>query len=134
MNLCDRTSHNFRMIKKGFQIKELRNFLIWYLVLGSIVPRYDEYMYYYLTDESYMGFSKMTYAYQRMASLIGVIIGAGLFSLFLKNLPIRTMMALACLVNFIASIGQTLFIKGYYFGLNPAWLYGIIELISDAFI
>lgn len=51
MSLCERTSFNFRMIKEGFQIKELRNFLIYYMFQGAVIPRYEEYMYYYLTAE-----------------------------------------------------------------------------------
>ena len=32
MSLCERTSHNFEMIKQGFKIKELRNFFIFYVI------------------------------------------------------------------------------------------------------
>ena len=32
MSLCERTSHNFGMIKQGFSIKELRNFFIYYII------------------------------------------------------------------------------------------------------
>ena len=43
-------------------------------------------------------------------------------------------MALACCVNFVASIGQTLFLKKFYLGLPPEIFYGFVELISDSFI
>ena len=62
-------------------------------------------MYYYLTDESEMGFSKMTYAYLRLASFFGIFLGAGCYIFFLKHLPIRAAMALACVVNAISSMG-----------------------------
>jgi len=104
------------------------------VIQGAVVPRYEEYMYFYLTNENYMQFSKMTYAYLKMASFFGVILGSALYSMFLKHLSIRWMMALACSVNVVASIGQTLFLKGYYLGMNPVVFYGIVELISDSFI
>ena len=105
MSFCERTSFNFDMIKQAFQIKELRNFLIYYAIQGAIIPRYEEYVYYYLTDESEMGFSKMTYAYLKLASFFGVFLGAGCYIFFLKNLPIRAAMALACVVNAVSSMG-----------------------------
>ena len=58
-----------------------------------------------------MGFSKMTYAYLRLMAFLGVFLGAGLYIFFLKNLSIRAMMALACFIKFLASLGQVLFLK-----------------------
>ena len=105
MSLCERTAHNCNMLKEGFKIKELRNFLIYYVIQGAIIPRYEEYMYYYLTNESYMGFSKMTYAYLKLVSYLGVFVGAAIYIFFLKNLSIRTMMAIACVINGLAALG-----------------------------
>ena len=91
-------------------------------------------MYFYLTDEAKgLGFSKMTYALTRMASFMGMFIGAVVYAHCLKSLSIRWMMVIASFINFFASLGQVVFIRGFYFGLSPAWAYGFIELISDSF-
>lgn len=134
MSCWDRTKHNFAMIKEGFQTKELRNSFIYFLLAGAVVPRYDDYLYFYLTDEEQgVGFSKMTYAYTKMASFIGIFIGAFVFVQFLYDWSIRRMMVLACVINFIASCGQVAFLLGFYGGMKPAVFYSLVELISDSF-
>jgi len=121
------------MVKQGFQIKALFRSFIFFLIMGGVIPRYDDYMYFYLTDESGMGFSKMTFAYLKLASFFGMFVGAMVYVTWLKVYSIRTMMIISCFINFIASCGQVVFLKGYYFGMNPAIFYGIVELISDTF-
>ena len=69
----------------------------------------------------------------RMASFGGIAIGVICFSCCLKHLPIRTTMIIANLINCLAAIGQILFLKEIYLGMNPAIFYGIVEMISDAF-
>ena len=69
------------------------------------MPRYEEYIYFYLTDESGVGFSKMTYAYTKLASYIGIVIGALVYVALLKHVPIKTMMIIASVINFISSCG-----------------------------
>ena len=76
----------------------------------------------------------MTYAYLRLASFVGVFIGVGVYVQFLRNLPIRTMMTITCLINFLAACLQVIFLRGFYFGFRPDICYGLIEMISDSFI
>lgn len=101
--------------------------------MGGVIPRYDDYMYFYLTSDLYMNFDKMTYAYMKLAAFFGMFVGATLYATCLKTISIRTMMVIACMINFFSAIGQVTFLKGYYLGMPPALMYGFVELISDAF-
>ena len=57
MSLWERTKHNFKMIKKGLQGKELYMTFFFVLIQGAIYPNYTDYMYFYLTDPKHAGFS-----------------------------------------------------------------------------
>ena len=93
------------MIKQAFKSKALSWTFLFILLQGGLFPRYDDYMYFYLTDESQVGFSKFTYGMLRLASFAGIFIGAFAFSLFLKHLSIRTLMVIASFINLLSALG-----------------------------
>lgn len=75
----------------------------------------------------------MTYAYMKLAAFFGMFVGATLYATVLKSISVKTMMIIACMINFLSAVGQVVFLKGYYMGIHPAIFYGIVELISDSF-
>ena len=60
MTLCGRIKYNFFEIKNGFKIREFHRAVLFFLILGALVPSFIDYFYYYLTDIS--GISKFQYA------------------------------------------------------------------------
>merc|ERR1719232_529537 len=133
MSCWERTKHNFRQVKKGFQTRELARSFIFFVIMGGVIPRYDDYMYFYLTSDLYMDFDKLTYAYMKLAAFFGMFVGATLYATVLKSISIRTMMIIACMINCLSAVGQVVFLKGWYAGMHPALFYGFVEQISDSF-
>jgi len=105
MSLWQRTKHNFTMLKEGFKIRILAMTFIFYVLQGSIVPNYEDYLYYYLTKDEGAGFSKFTYSMLRMASFFGVFLGALCYSLCFQNIGIRTHLVIASLLDVVANVG-----------------------------
>ena len=56
MTLKDRLKSNLRDMKTGFKIKEFNRSILFFILLGALVPSFADYFFYYLTD--YAGISK----------------------------------------------------------------------------
>ena len=134
MGLWQRTKYNFGMIKEGLKIKEMYMTFLFVLIQGAIYPNYTDYIYFYLTDEKYAGFSQLTYGIIRTVAFGGMFVGAAAYGLCLKNLAYRTLMIIASLIYFTSSLGNMAFLKGFYFGLSPVVFYSMVQFISDSFI
>ena len=105
MSCWKRTKHNFSMISQAFKTRALSWTFVFILIQGALFPRYDDYMYFYLTDKSQVGFSKFTYGMLRLASFVGIFVGAFVYNFFLKHLSIRTHMVIASFINLVSAIG-----------------------------
>lgn len=134
MGLWERTKYNFRMVKKGLAIKEMYRTFFFVLIQGALYPNYTDYMYYYLTDEKYAGFSQVTYGIMRTLEFAGIFVGAAAFALFLKNLSFKTHMIISSFIHLAESLGNLAFLNGFYFGLPPAVFYGIVMFFGDSFL
>ena len=55
MGLWRRTKFVFKEVWTGLQIRELYRAVIFYTIMGCVIPNYLDYMYYYQTDVA--GFS-----------------------------------------------------------------------------
>ena len=133
MSCWSRTKFNFSMIKESFKTRELARSLMFFTILGVVIPRYDDYMYFYLTSDKYADFSKFTYAIIRMTSFFGSGIGIACFNSFCKEVSIKIMMVMACIINVLSALGQIMFLKGVYLGMKPVIFYALVEMVSDAF-
>ena len=47
MSLCERTKVNLVDIKNGFKIRELYRSVIFFLLLGAVIPSFSDFFYYY---------------------------------------------------------------------------------------
>jgi len=129
MSLWNRVKSNFGDIKQGFKVRELYMTLLFFLIMGSVIPSYTDYFYYYQMDVA--NFSKFTYAMLGVWSNVCLFIGAIMYSLCLKRVPFRCMMAFACLVNFLSAIGCFLFVKDITFGLSELEFLVITSTLGD---
>ena len=133
LSQLERIKLNIVQIKSALKTKELTNVFIFVLIQGGLLPRYDDYVYYYLTDEKYLGVDKMTYGLIKVLSFLGTFIGVVVYSYFFKQTPIRTLMVIATSLNVLSGILMTIFLKEIYFGINPLVFVGLVQMFSDAF-
>ena len=116
MSLIDRIKSNFRDIKTGFKIKAFHRALLFFVILGTLVPSFTDYFYYYLTD--YAGISKFEYAMTNLVSYIGILCAAVVYNTLLRDKNIHFMMVLACLTNVYGAVTSLMLILGWTFGIS----------------
>ena len=116
MSLKDRIKSNFRDIKTGFKIKEFHRAILFFVILGTLVPSFTDYFYYYITD--YAGITKFEYAMTNLVSYIGLFSAAVVYNAFLRDRNIHFMMVLACLTNVYGAVTSLMLIIGWTFGIS----------------
>jgi hypothetical protein len=115
MTFCQRTKFVFKEVAEGLKIKELYTVLIFQLILGSIVPQFSTYLYYYQINVS--GFTQFQYAMLMLVANITMVPGALLYNMYLKESEFTFLMVVACIINFVGSILTMLFCLGYDLGI-----------------
>ena len=115
MGLWQRTKFVFKEVGEGLKIKELYTVLIYQLILGSIVPVYTTYLYYYYIQVSH--FSNFQYSMLQLIGMITIIPGAILYNIYLKESEFSFMMIIACVVNCTGALMTMLFCLGIDFGV-----------------
>ena len=91
--------------------------MIFFLLLGALVPSFSDYLYYYLIDVA--GFSKFQYSLIQVVSNACLFLGTILYNWCLKDQSTRFMMVIACIQNFFGAGGTLLFLQGLILGINP---------------
>ena len=119
MSAVQRTKTVFKELGMGLQIKQLYTALIFQAILGSVVPNFDIFMYYFQTDPSGLNWSTMKYAYLQLLGNFATIPGSIIFSVFLKEKEFRFMMVMACAINCFGALTSAMFCSSHYIGLQP---------------
>lgn len=135
MSLCNRIYTNFSDIKTGFKVRELTRSVIFFFLLGCLVPTFQDFFYYYQLEV--VGFSKLTYALIGSLGFFYLIMAMQLYNIYLKERETKIMMFIACFTNLFGSIGCILFVRQIYFGLDPLVFMiltsTVTDLLQDAF-
>ncbi len=76
--------------------------MLFFLLIGITVPRFDDYLYYYKTGPA--GFTQFQYSMLTLMGACALIIGIALYQRFFKDTEPRTMIAFAVLLTIIASV------------------------------
>ena len=131
MSFKERLKSNFRDMKIGFKIKELRRSILFFILLGALVPSFADYFFYYLTD--YAGVSKLQFALIILFSYIFLSAGSLIYyGLFLEK-NIHVMMVAACLINVGGSVMSMLMVIGKTFGIsNFVFVFFGTTAVTDA--
>lgn len=129
MGLIQRTTSNFRDICKGFGVRELYRSVLFFLILGAIIPSFSDYFYYYLIDEA--GFSKMEYAMLGVLGSFCLFLGTIIYNLCLKEKSVRFMMVIACVTNLLGAGGTLLFLRQITFGMSPMLFMIVSSTVTD---
>ena len=101
----------------GFKIKELYKTILYFIIMGCVIPSFSDYFYYYQMDV--VGFSKFTYAMLGVLGSATLMLGTFFYNLALQDKSLRCMMVLACFINMVGSVGSMLFVREITFGLSP---------------
>ena len=129
MSLCNRVSTNFSDIKTGFKVRELTRSVIFFLLLGCLVPTFQDFFYYFQLEV--VGFSKLTYALIGSLGFFYLICAMQLYNTYLKERETWIMMVVACFTNLFGSIGCILFVREIYFGLDPLVFMVLTSTVTD---
>jgi hypothetical protein len=79
-------------------------------------------------------FSKFTYSMLSVLGSICLFASTFMYSGLLKELPIRSMMAIACLLNFIGASTTVLYVKDITFGMSPLAFVVLTSTVTDTLV
>jgi hypothetical protein len=103
--------------------------VIYYTILGSVVPNYVDYLYYYQLNVA--NFTEFQYSMLQMLGSATLIIGSIIFSLFFKQTEFIYLLAGASLVNCFGAVTSCLFTKNITFGIPPLVFTAMTSTITD---
>ena len=129
MGLIQRTASNFRDICKGFGVRELYRSVLFFLILGAVIPSFSDYFYYYLMDVA--GFNKFSYAMLGVLGSFCLFLGVLIYNLALKEKSVRFMMVIACVTNLLGAGGTLLFLRKITFGMSPMLFMIVSSTVTD---
>ena len=103
--------------------------MLFFLLLGAVIPSFSDFFYYYQMDVS--GFTKWDYAMFGVLGNVCLIGGTLVYNYWLNNKEIRCMMIIACLTNLIGAIGSLMFLRNILLGLDPYWFMMVSSAVTD---
>ena len=131
MSLGDRLKSNIKDMQTGFKIREFSRSILFFILLGALVPSFADYFFYYLTD--YAGVSKFQYALIFLYSYIALFAGSLIYYGLFLDKNIHVMMVVACLINVGGSIMSMLMVMGKTFGFsNFVFVFFGTTAVTDA--
>jgi len=129
-SLWNRSKSNLKDVYKGIKLPELWRTLLFFLILGSVVPNFADFLYYYQIKVS--GFSQLEYSYLQVLSYIFLILTIFLFSAYLRDVRIGYMMILACSINMLGALMTVLYTLNITFGLKPLVFVCLTSTVTDS--
>jgi len=117
LSLKQRIKFTFVCIKDGLKIREMYRSVIFFFLIGIIVPSFSEYLYFYQ-----MYVSKFTQFEFAMIHLIGyaaTFVSSVLYNWCFKNYEERTLLAFAMVVNTFGSIMTLIYVLGLIGEIPP---------------
>jgi len=97
--------------------------------MGSTIPSFSTFMYYYMTDV--VGISQVVYSWLSVISYFCLFLSVGMYQALLKEVDIRWMMFMGLLINMVGAASSVMFVKGYYLGMPPVVFLIMSTSITD---
>lgn len=91
--------------------------LLFFLLLGCVVPNYEDFLYYYQIDIS--GFTQMQYSYLNVVSYIVLFATAVSYGSLFSKTPLGWMIFAAIVINIFGSLTTVMYTTGHTLGINP---------------
>lgn len=124
-----RCKSNYDDIKKGIQLPELWQSLLFFVIMGALIPSFGDFLYYYQIEIT--GFSQVVYSMLGVLGFLTLLISTFIYNGLLKNLEMRNMMITACLINLVGSLTTVLYTKEMTFGLSPLAFVCLTSTVTD---
>lgn len=132
MSLGERSRKVFFDVANGLKLKELHSSIIFFILMGCMVPSFSDFLYYYQIDVS--GFSLLTYSMLSVLGFICLFISTLIYNNLLKSVQIKKMMITACLLNLLGAITTILYVKQVTFGLSPLTFVVLTSTVMDTLV
>jgi len=129
MGIWPRTKLVFSEIKEGMKLKELYMTTIFVTFLGTVVPSFGTYLYYYEMIE--LGFSQWQYSTIQIVGFVTTIIGAALYSFLFSKMEYYKVTVLACVVNSVGALLTMLLCLNFTFGIPPFAFVMVTSTVTD---
>ena len=129
MSLCKRSKLNLKEIWQGFKIRELYRSVIFFLLLGAVIPSFTDFFYYYQMEVS--GFTKWDYAMFGVLGNVCLFAGTIAYNQWLKDNETRCLMVIACITNLIGAVGSLMFCRNILLGMDPYWFMMVSSAVTD---
>lgn len=101
-------THNWHVVRNGLKQPQYMRLVLFYVLWGLTVPRYDEFMYYFQLD--ILGFSQFQYALLSLIGAIFMLIGSIVYSKCLKRFESRNLIGFASFVHILGSFSSLAFV------------------------
>jgi len=129
MNTGSRAITNLKNVWQGLKLPELWRSLLFFVIMGSTIPSFTTFMYYYMTDVLHI--SQIVISWLGVISYFCLFLSVFMYNSLLKEVDIRIMMFIGLLINMIGASFSVMFVKGYYLGMPPVVFLILSSTITD---
>lgn len=70
-------AHNCEIVKDALSVKEMHRSLTYIVLISLMVPRFDEFLYYFKTGPA--GFSQFTYSILTLIGTVCLVVGIAIY-------------------------------------------------------
>jgi Na+/melibiose symporter-like transporter len=129
MNTGSRAMLNLKNVWQGFKLPELWRSILFFVIMGSFIPSFSTFMYYYETDV--LGISQIVISWLSVIGYFSLFLSVFMYQALLKEVDIRWMMFIGLLINMFGCAFSIMFVKGYYLGMPPVVFLVMSSTVTD---
>lgn len=129
MNTGSRAMLNIKNVWQGFKLQELWRSILFFVIMGSFIPSFSTFLYYYETDV--LGISQIVISWLSVISYFCLFLSVFMYQALLKEVDIRWMMFIGLLINMFGAAASIMFVKGIYLGMPPVVFLLMSSTVTD---
>jgi Na+/melibiose symporter-like transporter len=129
MNTGSRAMLNIKNVWQGFKLPELWRSILFFVIMGSFIPSFSTFLYYYETDV--LGISQIVISWLSVISYFCLFLSVFMYQALLKEVDIRWMMFIGLLINMFGAAASIMFVKGIYLGMPPVVFLLMSSTVTD---
>lgn len=99
------------------------------VLMGSTIPSFTTFFYYYMTDVA--GISQILVSWLSVISYATLLVATFMYNAFMKEIDIRWMTFWGLVINMAGAAMSIMFIKQIYLGLSPAAFLILSTTLTD---
>jgi len=129
MNTGSRAMLNIKNVWQGFKLPELWRSILFFVIMGSFIPSFSTFLYYYETDV--LGISQIVISWLSVISYFCLFLSVFMYQALLKEVDIRWMMFIGLLINMFGAAASIMFVKGIYLSMPPVVFLLMSSTVTD---